>query len=50
MDDEAEIISFREKMINTIEGLKDNFGRTKRSSCQDGLKPSGTLGTYFKEF
>ena len=44
MDDEAEIISFREKMINTNEGLKDNFGRTKRSSCQDGLKPSGTLG------
>ena len=44
MDDEAEIISFREKMINTNEGLKDNFGRTKRSSCQYGLKPSGTLG------
>ena len=44
MDDEAEIIAFREKMINTNEGLKDNFGRTKRSSCQDGLKPSGTLG------
>ena len=46
MDDEAEIISFREKMINTNEGLKDNFGRTKRSSCQDGLKPSGTLGGF----
>ena len=44
MDDEAEIIAFREKMVNTNEGLKDNFGRTKRSSCQDGLKPSGTLG------
>ena len=46
MDDEAEIISFREKMINTNEGLKDNFGSTKRSSCQDGLKPSGTLGGF----
>ena len=46
MDDEAEIISFREKMINTNEGLKDNFGRTKRSSCKDGLKPSGTLGGF----
>ena len=46
MDDEAEIIFFREKMINTNEGLKDNFGRTKRSSCQDGLKPSGTLGGF----
>ncbi len=46
MDDEAEIISFREKMINTNEGLKDNFGRTKRSSCHDGLKPSGTLGGF----
>ena len=46
MDDEAEIISFREKMINTNEGLKDNFGRTKRSSCQEGLKPSGTLGGF----
>ena len=46
MDDEAEIIAFREKMVNTNEGLKDNFGRTKRSSCQDGLKPSGTLGGF----
>ena len=46
MDDEAEIIAFREKMVNTNEGLKDNFGRTKRSSCQAGLKPSGTLGGF----
>ena len=46
MDDEAEIIDFREKMVNTNEGLKDNFGRTKRSSSQDGLKPSGTLGGF----
>ena len=46
MDDEAEIIAFREKMVNTNEGLKDNFGRTKRSSAQDGLKPSGTLGGF----
>ena len=46
MDDEAEIIAFREKMVNTNEGLKDNFGRTKRSSSQDGLKPSGTLGGF----
>ena len=33
-------------MVNTNEGLKDNFGRTKRSSSQDGLKPSGTLGGF----
>ena len=46
MDDEAEIIAFREKMVNTNEGMKDNFGRTKRSSCQDGLKPGGTLGGF----
>ena len=46
MDDEAKIIAFREKMVNTNEGLKDNFGRTKRSSSQDGLKPSGTLGGF----
>ena len=46
MDDEAEIIDFREKMVNTNEGLKDNFGRTKRSSSHDGLKPSGTLGGF----
>ena len=46
LDDEAEIISFREKMVNTNEGMKDNFGRTKRSSCQDGLKPGGTLGGF----
>ena len=46
VDDEAEIIAFREKMVNTNEGLKDNFGRTKRSSSQDGLKPSGTLGGF----
>ena len=46
MDDEAEIISFREKMINTNEATKDNFGRSKRSSSHEGLIPAGTLGGF----
>ena len=46
MDDEAEIISFREKMINTNEATKDNFGRSKRSSFNEGLIPADTLGGF----
>ncbi len=46
MDDEAEIISFREKMVNTNEATKDNFGRSKRSSSHEGLIPAGTLGGF----
>ena len=46
IDDEAEIISFREKMINTNEATKDNFGRIKRSSENEGLIAAGTLGGF----
>jgi len=46
VDAEAVIIGYEEQMENTNEALKDNFGRTKRSSAQAGLVGKGTLGRW----
>lgn len=44
VDDEAEVIGIEEKMSNQNIAEKDNFGRTKRSSCLDGMVPMETTG------
>jgi DNA ligase 1 len=44
LDDEAEVIGIEEKMSNQNVAEKDNFGRTKRSSCLDGMVPMETAG------
>lgn len=45
-DSEALIIGYEEQMENTNFADKDAFGRTKRSSCKDGMVPKGTLGAW----
>ncbi len=42
--EEAVIVGYTEKMHNANEAKKDNLGRTERSSCKEGLVPTGTLG------
>lgn len=44
LDDEAEVIGFKEQMHNSNEATKDAFGRTERSSKKDGMIPDNTLG------
>jgi DNA ligase-1 len=46
MDSEAEVIGFKEKMVNTNEATKDAFGHSERSTAQDGLVPADTLGGF----
>lgn len=43
---EGEIIDFEEQMENTNAAGVDNFGRTKRSTHQAGMRPKGTLGAF----
>jgi DNA ligase-1 len=45
VDDEATIIDILEKQHNTNEALQDAFGRTKRSTSQDGMVGADTAGT-----
>lgn len=45
-DNEATIVGFVEYEHNTNEAEKDNFGRTKRSSKQEGKMPGGMLGNF----
>ncbi len=45
-DSEARVIGFEERLTNNNEALKDNFGRTKRSSHKANLVPCGTLGKF----
>jgi DNA ligase-1 len=46
LDDEATIIGIEEKLSNQNDAEKDAFGRTKRSSAQDGMVPMGTTGAF----
>jgi len=46
LDSEAVILGFEEQLENTNEAEKDAFGRTKRSSHQDGMVGKGTLGKF----
>jgi DNA ligase-1 len=45
LDDEAELIDVLEKQHNQNEAQQDAFGRTKRSTAQDGLVGACTAGT-----
>ena len=45
VDDEAVLIDVLEKQHNQNEATQDAFGRTKRSTCQDGKVGAGTAGT-----
>jgi len=43
-DKEALVIGYKERLHNTNEATKDELGRTKRSSHQANMVPTGTLG------
>jgi DNA ligase-1 len=45
VDDEAILIEVLEKQHNMNEATQDAFGRTKRSTCQDGKIGANTAGT-----
>lgn len=47
--EEAKIIGYEELMHNANEAFKDELGKTKRSETQDGLYPSGMIGSYIVE-
>ncbi len=44
LDAEATIIAVNQMMHNENEALKDNFGRTKRSTSKAGKVPAGVMG------
>lgn len=44
-DAEAEIVGFRELMVNQNEATVDALGKTKRSTAKDGMVGGGTLGS-----
>ena len=46
LDDEAEVIGFKEQTTNTNVKTKNVFGRSERSTSQDGMVPAGTLGGF----
>lgn len=48
-DAEATVIGFEEMMHNDNVAEEDAFGRTKRSSSQDGKRAAGTLGKLLLE-
>ncbi|QGT54386.1 DNA ligase [Synechococcus phage B3] len=49
LDDEARVVAVIELMSNQNIAEKDNFGRTKRSSCIEGMIPMGTCGSLLLE-
>lgn len=47
LDSEAEILEVIEEQENTNEAKKDAFGRSKRSSAQEGMVPKGQAGALY---
>jgi DNA ligase-1 len=47
LDDEAEIISWEERLSNQNEDVKDAFGYAKRSSAAGGKVGCGDLGAFW---
>lgn len=49
-DSEFKVIGFTEKMHNANEATTNELGRTARSSCKEGLVPTGVLGALVLEY
>lgn len=49
-DDEAVIKGFVERMHNSNKAFKDELGHTKRSSAQEGMVPTDTLGALIVDW
>lgn len=43
---EAHVIGFEEKLTNTNEKKRDEFGYAERSTSKEGMVPAGTLGAF----
>ncbi len=49
-DAEFKVVGFTEKMHNNNEATTNELGRTERSSCKEGLVPTGVLGALVLEY
>lgn len=48
-DEEMTVTSFVEMMHNDNEAEEDAFGRTKRSTSKEGMRPAGVMGVMVGE-
>jgi len=48
-DEEMTVTGFEELMHNDNEAKKDAFGRTKRSTSKEGMRPAGVMGVMVGE-
>jgi DNA ligase-1 len=49
-DSEFKVVGFTQKMHNANEATTNELGNTERSSCKDGLVPTGVLGALVLEY
>lgn len=49
-DSEFLVVGFTEKMHNANEATTNELGRTQRSSCKEGLVPTGVLGALVLQY